>query len=174
MIETLLERAWAWIHATFPERQIYIRSDGRVQFFTFSPVLQASMAGLTLLIFGWGAFASVNVIFKSHIIAAKNHRFQAMQANYENRIADLQKSYDELNGALVSAQDRFKATADQLERKQQAVAQLLGGRNLVNAAPVAATEIPRAPTAGTASDGIGATTPMMGVGAFGSSDGSSE
>ena len=34
---SFLERAWAWIHATFPERQIYIRSDGRVQFFTFGP-----------------------------------------------------------------------------------------------------------------------------------------
>ena len=41
-----LERAWAWIHATFPERQIYIRSDGRVQFFTFGPTLQATLAGL--------------------------------------------------------------------------------------------------------------------------------
>ena len=172
MVETLLERAWVWIHATFPERQIYIRSDGRVQFFTFSPVLQASMAGLGLLILGWVAFASVNVIFKNHIIEAKNHRFQAMQANYESRIADLQMSYDELNGALVSAQDRFKTVADQLERKQQAVAQLLGGRNLVNTAPAA--EIPRAATASTASDSVGGATPMLGVSAFGNSDGSSE
>ena len=46
---TLLERVWAWLHETFPERQIYIRSDGRVQFFTFSPSLQATLAGLTLL-----------------------------------------------------------------------------------------------------------------------------
>ncbi|HEY1962845.1 MAG TPA: peptidoglycan DD-metalloendopeptidase family protein [Rhizomicrobium sp.] len=172
MIETLLERAWMWIHATFPERQIYIRSDGRVQFFTFSPILQASMAGLTLLILGWVAFASVNVIFKSHIIAAKNHRFQAMQANYESRIADLQMSYDELNGALVSAQDRFKTTADQLERKQQAVAQLLGRRDLIGPSSGVAAEIPRAATAATASDSVGAAIPSMG--AFGTSDGSSE
>ena len=101
MAATLMERAWIWIHETFPERQIYIRSDGRVQFFTFGPSLQATLAGLTLIFLGWVAFATVNVIFKDRIITAKDHRFQEMQAAYENRLADLQISYDELNGALV-------------------------------------------------------------------------
>src|SRR5689334_15638360 len=120
-----LERAWLWIHATFPERQIYIRSDGRVQFFTFGPSLQATLAGLTLIFLGWVAFATVNVIFKDRIIAAKDHRYQKMQAAYENKVADLQISYDELNAALVSAEDRFKATADALQTKQNAIAGFL-------------------------------------------------
>ncbi len=141
----VLERAWAWLHATFPERQIYIRSDGRVQFFTFGPSLQATLAGLTLIFLGWVAFATVNVVFKDRIIAAKDHRYQQMQAAYENRVADLQMSYDELNGALVAAQDRFKSTADTLQAKQNAIAGFLsragqvesqvGGRNLPAPAP---------------------------------------
>lgn len=130
---TVLERAWAWIHTTFPERQIYIRSDGRVQFFTFGPSLQATLAGLTLIFLGWVAFATVNVIFKDRIIAAKDHRYQQMQAAYENRVADLQISYDELNGALVSAEDRFKATADGLQAKQNAIAGFLSRANQVRA-----------------------------------------
>ncbi|HEX4272249.1 MAG TPA: peptidoglycan DD-metalloendopeptidase family protein [Rhizomicrobium sp.] len=140
-----LERVWTWLHATFPERQIYIRSDGRVQFFTFGPSLQATLAGLTLIFLGWVAFATVNVIFKDRIIAAKDHRYQQMQAAYENRVADLQMSYDELNGALVSAEDRFKSTADALQAKQNAISGFLnranqaetsvGGHNL---APVSA------------------------------------
>jgi hypothetical protein len=115
MPETLVERAWAWLHETFPERQIYIRSDGRVQFFTFGPTLQAALAGLSLVFLGWVAFSTVNVIFKDRIIAAKDHRYQQMQSAYENRVADLQQSYDELNGSLVSAEDKFKATADELQ-----------------------------------------------------------
>ena len=125
MAETLVERLWAWLHDTFPERQIYIRSDGRVQFFTFGPSLQATLAGMTLIFLAWVAFATVNVIFKDRIIAAKDHRYQQMQAAYEERVADLQMSYDELNGALVSAQDRFKATADVLAAKQNAIAGFL-------------------------------------------------
>ncbi len=133
MTATFLERVWAWIHQTFPERQIYIRSDGRVQFFTFGPSLQATLAGLTLIFLGWVAFATVNVIFKDRIIAAKDHRYQQMQAAYENRVADLQVSYDELNGALVGAEDRFKAIADGLQAKQNAIAGFLNRASQVQA-----------------------------------------
>ena len=129
----LTERAWQWIHTTFPERQIYIRSDGRVQFFTFGPSLQATLAGLVLIFLGWVAFATVNVVFKDRIIAAKDHRYQQMQTAYENRVADLQTSYDELNAALVSAEDKFKATADMLQTKQNAIAGFLNRASQVQA-----------------------------------------
>ena len=132
MAGTLVERAWAWLHEAFPERQIYIRSDGRVQFFTFGPTLQATLAGLTLIFLGWVAFATVNVIFKDRIIAAKDHRYQQMQSAYENRVADLQLSYDELNGALVSAEDRFKTTADELQLKQNTIMAFLNHKQQVD------------------------------------------
>jgi len=133
MPETLVERAWAWLHETFPERQIYIRSDGRVQFFTFGPTLQATLAGLSLVFLGWVAFSTVNVIFKDRIIATKDHRYQQMQSAYENRVADLQQSYDELNGSLVSAEDKFKATADELQNKQNTIVKFLDRKRQVDA-----------------------------------------
>ncbi len=136
---SLLERIWAWLHRTFPERQIYIRSDGRVQFFTFGPSLQATLAGLALIFLGWIAFATVNVVFKDRIIAAKDNRFQQMQSAYENRLADLQISYDELNGALVGAEDKFKATADALTAKQNAISGFLSRKNRLENAITART-----------------------------------
>ena len=129
-----MERIWAWIHKTFPERQVYIRSNGRVQFFTFGPTLQATLAGLSLIFLGWVAFATVNVVFKDRIITAKDHRYQEMQAAYETRLADLKISYDELNGALVGAEDRFKATADTLQTKQNAIADFLNRKAQAEAA----------------------------------------
>src|SRR5215472_17604251 len=132
MTETLVERVWAWLHETFPERQIYIRSDGRVQFFSFGPTLQATIAGLSLIFLGWVAFATVNVVFKDRIIAAKDHRYQEMQSAYENRVADLQTSYDELNGALVSAEDRFKETADALQTKQNTIMKFINRKTQVD------------------------------------------
>jgi murein DD-endopeptidase MepM/ murein hydrolase activator NlpD len=133
MAGALVDRAWAWLHAKFPERQIYIRSEGRVQFFTFGSSLQATCAGLALIFLGWVAFTSVNVIFKDRIIAARDHRFQQMQSTYENRVADLQLSYDELNDALVSAEDRFKSTADEIEAKQRTVAKLVDDKQSLDA-----------------------------------------
>jgi murein DD-endopeptidase MepM/ murein hydrolase activator NlpD len=124
-MESLRQRAWGRLTVIFPERQIYIRSDGRVQFFTFSSQMQTALAGGALLLLGWVAFTSVNVIFKDSIFAAKERHFEQMQAFYETRIADLQLSYDELNSSLVLAQDRFKEIADGLEVKQQALAAVI-------------------------------------------------
>jgi murein DD-endopeptidase MepM/ murein hydrolase activator NlpD len=125
MIDALRQIAWRHISHTFPERQIYIRSEGRVQFFTFDPMLQLVCAGAGIVILGWVAFTSVNVIFKDRIIAAKERHFVEMQSAYEGRIADLQISYDELNGALANAEDRFRAAADSFEAKQRTLAKLI-------------------------------------------------
>ena len=165
---SLLERIWAWLHRTFPERQIYIRSDGRVQFFTFGPSLQATLAGLALIFLGWIAFATVNVVFKDRIIAAKDNSFQQMQSAYENRLADLQISYDELNGALVGAEDRFKATADALTAKQNAISGFLNRKTRLENAITAHTAgdtagmiagasqvVPAARDSGIAADSVG-------------------
>jgi murein DD-endopeptidase MepM/ murein hydrolase activator NlpD len=103
-----------------------------VQFFTFGATLQATLSGLALIFLGWVAFASVNVIFKDRIIAAKDHRYQSMQSTYENRVADLQLSYDELNNALVGAEDHFKSVADELQNKQRTVAKLLSRKEQVD------------------------------------------
>jgi murein DD-endopeptidase MepM/ murein hydrolase activator NlpD len=117
----------------FPERQVYIRSEGRVHFCTFSPLAQAIMAGTSLLCLGWFAFTTVNVVFKDRIISAKEHHFEQMQTSYEGRIAELQLAYDELNGALVSAQDRFKSVADEFEAKQLALAGLIEQKQALRA-----------------------------------------
>lgn len=133
MAEPLLERAWVWLHQTFPERQVYIRSEGRVQFFTFGPTFQATLAGLALIFLGWVAFATVNVIFKDRIIAAKEHHSQQMQSAYENRVADLQFNLDEVNTALVRAEDRFKSVVDELQAKQNAIISALDHKRQVDA-----------------------------------------
>jgi murein DD-endopeptidase MepM/ murein hydrolase activator NlpD len=164
MAESLLERVWAWLHATFPERQIYIRSDGRVQFFTFGPTLQATLAGLSLIFLMWVAFATVNVVFKDRIIAAKDHRFQQMQSAYENRVADLQISYDELNGALIDAEGKFHAKADALQKEQNSIVQFLDRKRQVKDTLASLAETGKTPSTAlrntTAADSIGADASM--------------
>ncbi|MGA7674740.1 MAG: peptidoglycan DD-metalloendopeptidase family protein [Rhizomicrobium sp.] len=181
MAETLVERVWVWLHETFPERQVYIRSDGRVQFFTFGPTLQATLAGLSLIFLGWVAFATVNVIFKDRIIAAKDHRYQQMQSAYENRVADLQLSYDEVNGALVSAEDKFKSTADELQAKQNTIVHFLDRKQQVDATLTSGgmsgvgtngSGVPASDSA-PASDSLGAAPPVTGAGDADDSDGGS-
>ena len=65
-------RVNTWLDETFPERQIYIRSDGRVQFFTFGRWIQATLAFLMLIFLGWVAFATVNVLFTDRLVSARD------------------------------------------------------------------------------------------------------
>ncbi|MDO8289571.1 MAG: peptidoglycan DD-metalloendopeptidase family protein [Parvibaculum sp.] len=112
----------------YVERQIYLRSHGQVQFISLSPFTQAIFLGIGTLFFGWIAFSSVNVVFKEQIIASKDQRYTKMQGAYEERLAHLQSSFDELNGQLVISQERFLATARNLEDKHRQLTSLMGQR----------------------------------------------
>lgn len=116
-----------WRHH-YVERQIYIRSHGQVQFISLSPLTQAIFVGIAFVFFSWIAFSSVNVVFKEQIIASKERRYIKMQGAYEERLAQVQNAYDELNGQLVITQERFLATTRDLEEKHRQLAALMGQR----------------------------------------------
>src|SRR5260370_359215 len=61
------KRSWGSLDAAFPERQIFVRTDGRVRFFVLGPSLQIIMAGSILLLVGWVIFTSINVIVQDRI-----------------------------------------------------------------------------------------------------------
>ena len=118
----------SFLRHMYVERQIYIRSHGHVQFISLSPLTQTAFAAIAFVFLSWIAFASVNVVFKEQIIAAKDRRYIKMQGGYEERLAQLQSAYDELNGQLVITEERFLATTRQLEEKHKQLAALMSQR----------------------------------------------
>ena len=66
-----------------------------------------------------------------------------MQASYEARVADQQLALDELNSAMISTADRFKAEADALEAKERTLTALVQHKQALRASlgldPVRAT-----------------------------------
>lgn len=115
----------ALAHRLFPHRQFYLRSRGSVQFFEFSPAFQMITAASTVLVLLWVTYASIVVIFKEQIITAKNQRYISMQAAYEGRVSQMQLAYDELNGLLVLAEERFQNATRDLEQKHHQLTALL-------------------------------------------------
>lgn len=115
----------SYLHRLFPHRQFYLRSRGSVQFFEFSPTFQMTVAVATLAVLGWVAYSSVVVIFKEQIITAKDQRYASMQAAYEGRVSQMQLAYDELNGLLVLAEERFQNATRDLEAKHRQLTALL-------------------------------------------------
>lgn len=116
---------------TFPERQIYVRSAGKVQYFAFGPSLQALLAFFCLIFLAWASFATVAVIFKDRSIAAWDHRYDETMAAYEDRLASLRASHDELVVALVRSRRQFAAAVEELDTKQRAVGGLFAEESIL-------------------------------------------
>lgn len=96
----------------FRERQIYLRSQGEVQFITLRPWVQVTslvciMAGLF-----WLAFATVNVTFKDQLLALKERRLYQARLDYEDRISAMRTSIDRLNNKLLLNQGAYLDKVD--------------------------------------------------------------
>ncbi|MBV9693685.1 MAG: M23 family metallopeptidase, partial [Alphaproteobacteria bacterium] len=83
----------------------------------------------------------------------------------ENRVADLQISHDELETSLVSAEDKFKATADDLQNKQNTILKFLDRKHQVDAmvSGSSASQILSAPDAKAMGDGAATQAPASGT-----------
>jgi len=98
----------------FRERQIYVRSRGEIQFVTIRPYML--VIGLFILMSGffWIAYASINVTFKDELIAVKERNLYQARLDHEDRISDLRKTIDDLNGKLMLDQDGYLQEVDKL------------------------------------------------------------
>lgn len=102
----------------FPERQIYHRSDGRVQFVVLTPRFQIASVVIGLSCLGWIAYASVMTAFKDEIVAAKEEKLRQVQAHYESELARMRLDYDDLSGKLALAEERFETSVAAIEKRQ--------------------------------------------------------
>ncbi len=84
----------------FPERQIYLRSNGRVRYVTLSPLRQFTFGTVLFLILGLIFFTSIN----------SSLQWQAL-SDRETRLSELQADYERLSKELIETQLRFAAMA---------------------------------------------------------------
>ncbi len=107
-------------------RQIYVRSNGDVQFITVSPISQVSLLIIFLIGFLWMAFASVNIVFKDQLLELKQQKLFEARLDYENRLSELRASVEQVNDRLLLDQksylkkvDEVKAAFDSLAEQQK-------------------------------------------------------
>jgi len=106
------------IHYAFRERQIYLRSEGEVQFITLRPWVQvAAIFAFTAGLF-WVAFATVNIAFKDQVLALKERNQYRARLEYEDRITDMRTIIDKLNRRLLLDQKAYLARVDEVRSEQ--------------------------------------------------------
>lgn len=116
----------------FRERQIYMRSDGKVRFLTLRPWMQMSFFASLLIAAGWVAFATFNAEYKDIIIAQKDEHTADLQTHYEGRIERLQQEIERINQKLMLDQDEYldrvekvRELQDLLEQRQRTLETVL-------------------------------------------------
>ena len=88
----------------FPERQIIVRTEGRVSFIRVPRWIQVFLVVLVAGSGAWMAFTSVSFVVHERIVAGK-----------DNQIADARLRYHVVIGQIAEYQRRFRTTINDLE-----------------------------------------------------------
>lgn len=108
----------AFLHRTFPEKRVFIRSEGETRFMRLKPGAQfAAWAGSAALM-GWTVIATAVLLMDN--IGAGNIREQAVreQALYEARLNEMATERDRQILMTAAAQDRFAKALQQVSAMQ--------------------------------------------------------
>ncbi len=105
----------------FPERQIYHRCNHQVHFTTISGRAQVIAVVMSFLVFGWIAYASVNVMFTVQITASMEKRLRESKRRWEGELADMIGDYDRLQSGLAVVREELDVTLRELEDRQRQV-----------------------------------------------------
>ncbi len=100
----LKDRASGLLKRLFPERQIHLRTEGRVSFVRFSPRVQIAFVLAFLATGGWFTYTSITYVRHDTIVAAK-----------ESQISDSRQAYRNLLGEVSEYQRKFTALTTDME-----------------------------------------------------------
>lgn len=105
----------AWRLRVYPERQLFLRSEGRVRFLTISSPVQIFLSLSALAMLGWASVASVHFFTRDLVLEAKQEEISAISENYQTLAVDF--------SALEAEIER---RADRLEERQKFLEGLVG------------------------------------------------
>ncbi|MDG2285647.1 MAG: peptidoglycan DD-metalloendopeptidase family protein [Alphaproteobacteria bacterium] len=114
----LLGRLGARVAYFFRDREIILRSDGQIRYFTFSRHLQIGLVCTWCLLTGWVGFATGGYLNQLSLIDAKNQAIWRSQASYRellDQVSDYQLSIVSITRDLKETQSNLRRLFDQNE-----------------------------------------------------------
>lgn len=114
----------------FPERQLFLRSEGRVSFITFGSYTQMTITLLIIGTFLWGTIATIGYMTRDAMLLEKDQHIATISDRYKN-----------LSGDLSSLEQEIDARTKNLEKRQQLLEELAGIEMLDPTATTAAADV---------------------------------
>lgn len=117
-----MSRVVAWILRIFRERQIILRSDAQIRYFTLSTRAQLITVGAWCLLAGWFGFATIAYYLQDEMLRTKNLAIQRSQDSYRqllDQVSDYQLSIVSITRDLKETQSHLQRLFDQNEDLKQ-------------------------------------------------------
>lgn len=98
----------------FPERQVHLRTEGRIAFFRFSRLSQMFVTTLLVLALSWTVYTTIGHMLHNKILATK-----------DNHIASARLAYQSLLGEVAEYQNKFTSITQSLEKNHSLMLSLV-------------------------------------------------
>ncbi len=113
------------IHRLFPERQLHIRTQGRVSYYRLSRGIQITFVVLLASIGGWGTFSSVSFILHDAVLDAKEGQLATARVayrslldevgKYQKKFSSITRDLEENHGLMLSVVEQNAALQQSLK-----------------------------------------------------------
>ena len=113
------------IDRLFPERQLHIRTEGRVSYYRLSKGSQIALVAVLGLIGGWGAFSSVSFVLNDAVLGAKESQLATARVayrslldevgKYQKRFSSITRDLEENHGLMLSVVEQNAALQQSLK-----------------------------------------------------------
>lgn len=113
---TRRERVRRFVRQLFPERQFFIRTDGRVAHIRFSHRVQIAVSAVVIAAGAWVAFSTASYVFHDDVLAAKDKQIANVRLAYRSllgEVAEYQKKFTAMSGDLEQYHEMMLSLAEQ-------------------------------------------------------------
>ncbi|OXE36813.1 MAG: peptidase M24 [Phenylobacterium zucineum] len=124
MSMTRLERLADFIARLFPERHIYVRSDGEMRGFVLSTSNQLMIAGVVAVCGLWLGISTAMIAVNAFALSASDKQMAQMQAKSERWVADREARLNSAVAQLDAANGSIGSLAAIVEKRHAALAML--------------------------------------------------
>jgi murein DD-endopeptidase MepM/ murein hydrolase activator NlpD len=127
-IATISQSLQAFKDRYFPERQLFLRSEGRVSFVKFSSRLQIISASCFVVFLGWVGISTVTYLTRDIVLESKI-----------NQIADLRSDYQKLDEDYNALDSDVRLRTDKLQERQRYLESILNDSDVKNSETISDT-----------------------------------
>ena len=121
----------------FPERHLYVRSEGELKSLILTPKRQMAIASALLALGLWLGVATASMAINALSLSNSDREVAKTQAKYERWIADRQARLNSAVAQINANNGSIDQLANSVEKRHAALAQLMGNFKGVSGAEVA-------------------------------------